>query len=844
MKSFLLSTVHIGAGRGVCLPQSSFIAAIRENNKQYLLCPDFFKSMTLLDGPDKTEYSEEDFARIYMDALEKSDGETEKNNGKVAEMKEERVTEKENDVTKKDINDERKTNQERVTVMEIEREENGGNVVIIDKNDFIHSNIVKIKNAEKKYDENNYSLDLSSTPLFIPLVSSSSSSSSSSTSQFNIIRAEALLKYEIVPVRRRGLVAFDPLGERERRTLDLAPVHKEKESFDDKKRKIVEITNTDTVNDNNDDDSNKNSSNNNNNNNTNNNNNIINNNNNNNDNNNKNNNSNINKRFDLQKPKKVCTPTDPELIDFWREMKGNTKIRESVNYAHLVRKLALSAQENKNEIRCNKNKQISDNSNNKNNDNDDNDINNNNINNNINNNDNDNNDENNNSKNNINDKNNNRKEKEFLYGFPKLSEYRKSDHNFNGKISEIAIRPITDTNYTKIVNTEIENTIIEEVSMHNDEKQTEIETTERKEKEKIDEINERYDFSNDQADLLNLSGKLGASVTFLGTACAIPSKYRNVSGILIHLPLPPSLPRPVSDSLSIPISFSDSDNNNNNQRKILGNISSLASFLPSTATATTANNTSTITSKNENDINNKYINVSEHASERASTYYKKGKSTMLLDAGEGTWQQLMRMAHHTTSTVGDEEHSASGREDSLTKYYGNDDDKKEKEKKIENKDKNKNGSESENENENNEYHQSVEEVAAENLKLIWISHPHADHHLGLLMILSERKRILTRMYEKRKKIKRRILEEMNGKNDNNFNNNDNIETNDNSTGHNDINNKDNNTYYNDISDTDTNRNIKNSNNDHTNDNNNNHNNYNNNNNNNNDISININKSSN
>ena len=140
-------------------------------------------------------------------------------------------------------------------------------------------------------------------------------------------------------------------------------------------------------------------------------------------------------------------------------MKGNTKIRESVNYAHLVRKLALSAQENKNEIRCSNNKQISDNSNNKNNDNDDNDINNNNDNNN-----NIDNDENNNSKNNINNKNNNRKEKEFLYGFPKLSEYRKSDHNFNGKISEIAIRPITDTNYKNIVNTEIENTIIEEVS--------------------------------------------------------------------------------------------------------------------------------------------------------------------------------------------------------------------------------------------------------------------------------------------------------------------------------------------------------------------------------------------
>ena len=58
---------------------------------------------------------------------------------------------------------------------------------------------------------------------------------------------------------------------------------------------------------------------------------------------------------------------------------------------------------------------------------------------------------------------------------------------------------------------------------------------------------------------------------------------------------------------------------------------------------------------------------------------------------------------------------------------------------------------------NNIYCPSVEENIAENLKLIWISHPHADHHLGLLMILSERKRILLRMIEKKKRNKMQSL---------------------------------------------------------------------------------------
>ena len=36
----------------------------------------------------------------------------------------------------------------------------------------------------------------------------------------------------------------------------------------------------------------------------------------------------------------------------------------------------------------------------------------------------------------------------------------------------------------------------------------------------------------------------------------------------------------------------------------------------------------------------------------------------------------------------------------------------------------------------------IELTLARQLKAVWISHPHADHHLGLLRVLSERRRLL------------------------------------------------------------------------------------------------------
>lgn len=134
----------------------------------------------------------------------------------------------------------------------------------------------------------------------------------------------------------------------------------------------------------------------------------------------------------------------------------------------------------------------------------------------------------------------------------------------------------------------------------------------------------------DNADTIKINeGRLLAArnnhLWFLGTGCAVPSKYRNVSGILLHI-----------------------------------------------------------------------------ASNPCSPY----GSSMLLDAGEGTWQQMIRAAYHTPSMLEaiekhtDLSHSPVGDRVAL--------------------------------------------LLAIQLRLVWISHPHADHHLGLIRIATERKRLMFR----------------------------------------------------------------------------------------------------
>lgn len=78
------------------------------------------------------------------------------------------------------------------------------------------------------------------------------------------------------------------------------------------------------------------------------------------------------------------------------------------------------------------------------------------------------------------------------------------------------------------------------------------------------------------------------------------------------------------------------------------------------------------------------------------------KSSILLDVGEGTWQQMMKMALNCHSLLGINENISMGTIDTDRIGY---------------------------------------ELAVQ-IKAAWISHPHADHHLGLIRLLSERKRLL------------------------------------------------------------------------------------------------------
>ena len=115
-----------------------------------------------------------------------------------------------------------------------------------------------------------------------------------------------------------------------------------------------------------------------------------------------------------------------------------------------------------------------------------------------------------------------------------------------------------------------------------------------------------------------LLGAPECSLSFLGTGCAIPSKYRNVSGILLQL---------------------------------------------------------------------------------------SAESSMLLDCGEGTWQQLLRMVREHPGMC----RSVSGRPTNTTTSPG--------------------------------ISSALAcQWLARTIKVVWISHPHADHHLGLMTLVAERKR--------------------------------------------------------------------------------------------------------
>ena len=116
---------------------------------------------------------------------------------------------------------------------------------------------------------------------------------------------------------------------------------------------------------------------------------------------------------------------------------------------------------------------------------------------------------------------------------------------------------------------------------------------------------------------------------------------------------------------------------------------------------------------------------------------------MLLDAGEGTWQQMVRMAYHTPSLV-----TPNSSYHTTDKSNGAPDSAPDLEPGL--------ASNIRERSQKNGVPDSIETILARDLKVIWISHPHADHHLGLLMILSERKRLLTARCTRREENSRKM----------------------------------------------------------------------------------------
>lgn len=130
---------------------------------------------------------------------------------------------------------------------------------------------------------------------------------------------------------------------------------------------------------------------------------------------------------------------------------------------------------------------------------------------------------------------------------------------------------------------------------------------------------------------------------------------------------------------------------------------------------------------------------------------------MLLDAGEGTWQQMVRLAYNNPSLVGIETSSLSSGEPFFKEPSSRDFPFKEHSPSLfsilpmnsvesspfENMPNTLNGTSSAADSVISLNKPSIEETLARQMQVIWISHPHADHHLGLLTILSERKKLLT-----------------------------------------------------------------------------------------------------
>lgn len=170
-------------------------------------------------------------------------------------------------------------------------------------------------------------------------------------------------------------------------------------------------------------------------------------------------------------------------------------------------------------------------------------------------------------------------------------------------------------------------------------------------------------------------------MAFLGTGSALPSKYRNVTGMLVRLsPTDPACPTAgaagvvgVSDSAEAREGLCGGDGSGSGGGSGGGGGGGGA----------------------------------EAEGDNAAAF--GGGGSILLDAGEGSMGQLWRM-------YGDSSSSSGGGEGDACHGRGG------------------GGAGDKN--------AGVQQMLR-NLSAVWISHPHADHHLGLVRILSERNKLLS-----------------------------------------------------------------------------------------------------
>lgn len=171
-------------------------------------------------------------------------------------------------------------------------------------------------------------------------------------------------------------------------------------------------------------------------------------------------------------------------------------------------------------------------------------------------------------------------------------------------------------------------------------------------------------------------GASRSDIAFLGTGSAIPSKYRNVTGMLARLsPAPPAPPASPASPAS-PEQKVGAPGTDGVQLRGVGG-----------------------------------LDGTESGAEEGRAGAQGG--SIILDAGEGTMGQIWRMFGDGSSGGGGSPHAGGGGEGGA--------------------------------------HAGAAGVrggkggvqqALRDLSAVWISHPHADHHLGLVKILSERNKLL------------------------------------------------------------------------------------------------------